>query len=105
MDGVCEDMKAVGVITEDARDRVGWRKAICCGDPNWDRPKKKERRMKNKLTYEKKKQWIQMQLITNTNNEKLKLAYHRFKDNKRKVVVAQRTSSFMENFSLSKFYP
>ena len=33
MDGVREDMKAVGVTAEDAYDRVGWRKAICCGDP------------------------------------------------------------------------
>lgn len=33
MDVLKEDMQLVGVIEQDARDRVTWRQVICCGDP------------------------------------------------------------------------
>ena len=33
IDVVREDMRAIGVIEQDARDRVNWRKMFCCGDP------------------------------------------------------------------------
>ena len=33
LDGVREDMERADVTVEDANDRAGWRKAICCGDP------------------------------------------------------------------------
>ena len=30
---VREDLRAIGVTQQDARDRVKWRKMFCCGDP------------------------------------------------------------------------
>ena len=33
IDVVNEDMRAIGVTEQDARDRVKWTKMFCCGDP------------------------------------------------------------------------
>lgn len=33
MNMVREDMQGVNVTEEDAKDRLRWRKMICCGDP------------------------------------------------------------------------
>ena len=32
-DVVREDMRAIGVTEQDARDRVKWREMACCSDP------------------------------------------------------------------------
>ena len=32
IDVVREDMRAIGVTEQDARDRVKWKKMFCCGD-------------------------------------------------------------------------
>jgi hypothetical protein len=33
LDAIKEDMRVVGVTEEDTKDRVVWRRMICCGDP------------------------------------------------------------------------
>ena len=37
--GIYEDMIIVGLSVEDANDSASWREAICCGDPNQEKPK------------------------------------------------------------------
>ena len=39
-----ECVKLVDVTEEDAEDRVRWRRVICCGNPEWKKPKKKKKR-------------------------------------------------------------
>lgn len=46
MDVVKEDRKVVSVREEDAKGRVTWRQVLHCGDPQWEKRKKK-RKIKN----------------------------------------------------------